>query len=82
MQEEMIMEEIVPKPNKFKLYLGGDKDKHRGWVKVFSGVNVIEYEAEHQALRNTHTFMILPIGDVLHVECYGAFDRSKHKLPY
>lgn len=67
--------------NKMKLYLGGDKDKQIGWIRVFNGVNVIEYINEHQEYKH-HNFIILAIGDALKEEYFGAYDRTKHAMPY
>jgi hypothetical protein len=66
---------------KRKLFLGGDRAQHIGWVAVHNGVNVIEYTDQHTS-HKADNFLILQIGDSLKEECFGAFDRSKHKLPY
>jgi hypothetical protein len=68
--------------NKRKLFLGGDKNQHIGWVEVYNGVNVIEYTVERDAIRQGRDFLILQIGDSLTEECFGAYDRSRHELPY
>lgn len=80
---ELITNTTTTEPinNRRKLFLGGDMSQHIGWVEVHNGVNVIEY-TEREILKNTNTFLILQIGDSLKEECFGAYDRSKHKLPY
>lgn len=67
---------------KRKLYLGGDKTNHIGWVEVYNGVNVIEYTVDKESIQGRQPFIILPIGDSLKEECFGAFDRSRHQMPY
>jgi hypothetical protein len=62
--------------------MGGDKSMHIGWVKVHSGVNVISYLPEFENLNGNNNFLILQIGDSLQTECYGAFDRTKHVMPF
>lgn len=69
-------------PKRSKLYLGGDRTQQIGWVEVYNGVNVITYTIEKEKIQNKNPFLILPIGNILTEECFGAFDRSKHKLPY
>ncbi len=76
------MEAIESKKNRSKLYLGGDKSQHIGWVEVYSGVNVIEYTVDKEAVQGKRSFIILPIGNSLKEECFGAFDLSRHKLPF
>jgi hypothetical protein len=65
-----------------KLYFGGDKNQHIGWVEVYNGVNVIEYIVDKKDLHVKTELLILSIGDSLKEQCFGAFDRSKHSLPY
>ncbi len=66
----------------YELYLGGDKDQHIGWVEVHSGVIVINYKEEFKIIKKENNYLILPLGDSLKTEYYGAYDRSKHKMPY
>ena len=70
------------KDNKLKLFFGGNKDQHIGWVEVYNGVNVIEYTVDRKEIYSSRPLLILPIGDILKEECFGAFDLSRHKLPY
>lgn len=65
-----------------KLFLAGDKDQHIGWVEVYNGVNVIEYIVDKEQVQNGRPLLILPIGNILKEECFGAFDRGRHKLSY
>ena len=65
-----------------KLFLAGDKDQHIGWVEVYNGVNVIEYIVDRKKIESNSPLLILPIGNILKEECFGAFDLGKHKLPY
>jgi hypothetical protein len=65
-----------------KLFLGGDKNKHIGWVDVYNGVNVIEYNESNEQFKGFNNFMIIPIGNSLKEEAFGAFERGKHPLPY
>jgi hypothetical protein len=65
-----------------KLFFGGDKEMHIGWVEVFNGVNVIEYIVDKEQLQVKTELLILSIGDSLKEQCFGAFDRSRHTLPY
>jgi hypothetical protein len=65
-----------------KLFLGGDKTKHIGWVEVYNGVNVIEYNLDNGQSKGFNNFMIIPIGNSLKEEAFGAFERGKHQLPY
>lgn len=71
-----------PEKKRSKLYLGGDKLHHIGWVEVYNGVNVIEYTVDKESVQGKMPLLILPIGNILSEECFGAFDRGKHKLPY
>ncbi len=68
--------------NKLKLFFGGNKDQHIGWVEVYNGVNVIEYTVDRIEIYSSRPLVILPNGDILIGECFGAFDLSRHKLPY
>ncbi len=68
--------------NKRKLFLGGDKDQHIGWVEVYNGVNVIEYTVDKDSIKQGRDFLILQIGDSLTEECFGAYERGRHELPY
>ncbi|MCD6065147.1 MAG: hypothetical protein K0R82_3058 [Flavipsychrobacter sp.] len=74
----------VPVPDtRSKLFLAGNKDQHIGWVEVYNGVNVIEYIVDKKKIESARgPLLILPIGDILKEECFGAFDTGKHKLPY
>lgn len=65
-----------------KLYLAGDQDHHIGWVQVYNGVNVIEYTEAHQVYKANNNFIILAIGDALKEEYFGAYDRTRHAMPY
>ncbi len=67
---------------RFELYLGGDKEQLMGWVQVHNGVIVIDYKDEYRYTTNSGNYLILPLGDALKLEFYGAYDRSKHKMPY
>lgn len=71
-----------PEKKRSKLYLGGDKLHHIGWVEVYNGVNVIEYTVDKESVQGKMPLLILPIGNIFTEECFGAFDRSKHQLPY
>lgn len=71
-----------PSSQKMKLYLGGDTSSHIGWVQVYNGVNVIEYTEDHQAFKYNNNFIILALGDALKEEFFGAFDRTRHTMPY
>jgi|GEM_PF-4124402 hypothetical protein len=68
--------------NRSKLFLGGDKTQHIGWVEVYNGVNVIEYTVDKTLIKNMNTLVILPIGNIFTEEAFGAFDRNKHRMPY
>lgn len=70
------------KVNRGKLFLAGDKTQHIGWVEVYNGVNVIEYTVDKSVLEEMHTLVILPIGNIFTEECFGAYDRSRHQMPY
>lgn len=74
------MEEVLEQRS--KLFLAGDKDQHIGWVEVYNGVNVIEYIVDKEQVHSGRPMLILPIGNILKEECFGAYDRSRHKLPY
>lgn len=67
---------------KIKLYLGGNRDQQIGWVEVYNGVTVIEYTVDKNSIQGKTPFIILPIGNILKEESFGAFDRSRHPLPY
>lgn len=76
------MMEQVP-DTRSKLFLAGDKDQHIGWVAVYNGVNVIEYIVDKTMIGSgSRPLLILPIGDILKEECFGAFDLGRHRLPY
>ena len=77
-------EPVLPlvQTNRSKLFLGGDKSQHIGWVKVYNGVNVIEYTVDKSLIEGLNTLVILPIGNIFTEEAFGAYDRSKHRLPY
>ncbi len=79
---EVLVENINHPESRSKLFLGGDKDKHIGWVDVYNGVHVIEYIVERSEIDPRGDLIILPIGNCLKEECFGAFDRTRHKLPY
>lgn len=67
---------------KHKLFLGGDTTQQIGWVEVYNGVNVIEYTVDKETIRGNKEFLILPIGNSLVEEYFGAFERGKHQMPY
>jgi hypothetical protein len=73
--------EQVPE-RRSKLFLAGNKDQHIGWVDVYNGVNVIEYIVDKEQVHSGRPMLILPIGNILKEECFGAYDRGRHKLPY
>lgn len=84
MEMEQVPHSYVPVPDtRSKLFLAGDKDQHIGWVEVYNGVNVIEYIVDKKKIESARgPLLILPIGDILKEECFGAFDLARHKLPY
>ena len=67
---------------KSKLFLGGDQSQHIGWVEVYNGVNVIEYIVDKVTIEGQSPFVILAIGNSLKEEFFGAFDRTRHKMPF
>ena len=79
---EVTMFEPMPQAKRSKLFLGGNMDQHIGWVSVYNGVNVIEYIVDKEDIRGRDHFIILSIGNALKEEFFGAFDRTRHKLPY
>ncbi|RYD58398.1 MAG: hypothetical protein EOP56_05650 [Sphingobacteriales bacterium] len=74
------MEQVLD--GKRKLFLGSDKTQQIGWVEVYNGVNVIEYTVDKNSIKGTREFLILPIGNSLVEECFGAFERGKHQMPF
>ncbi|WP_276135118.1 hypothetical protein [Polluticoccus soli] len=85
MTSEQGQDYYVPKPDtRCKLFLAGDKDQHIGWVEVYNGVNVVEYIVDRNTIESSRgALLILSLGDSLKKdEYFGAFDVSKHKLPY
>ena len=82
MENTVINPEIINSNTKRKLFLGGDKDQHIGWVEVYNGVNVITYIVDKEEINRHRDLLILSIGNSLKEECFGAYDRTKHKLPY
>jgi hypothetical protein len=75
MEQEMI-------EAKRKLFLGGDRTQQIGWVEVYNGVNVIQYTVDKNTIQGGRDFIILPIGNSLVEECFGAFERGKHQMPF
>jgi hypothetical protein len=67
--------------NKKKLFFA-DTNQQIGWVQVYNGVNVIEYTVDKTSYQSDINLLILPIGDCLKEEIFGAFDPRKHVLPY
>jgi hypothetical protein len=74
------MEQVLD--GKRKLFLGSDKTQQIGWVEVYNGVNVIEYTVDKNTIKGNREFLILPIGNSLIEECFGAFERGKHQMPF
>jgi hypothetical protein len=74
------MEQAIDR--KHKLFLGSDKTQQIGWVEVYNGVNVIQYTVDKNTIKGSKEFLILPIGNSLVEECFGAFERGRHQMPF